>query len=112
MHYSTVADIHAMMVVTSTRGGQVGAERRFLLESQWPLRAGPMPSSDTLAIAFICASLRRLAADQLHLWAIEDLGSYSRIARSSGRISFVLALGSGAAKLNQLGNGCSISCRL
>jgi hypothetical protein len=32
MHDATAADVYTMMVVSSTRGRQVGAERRFLFE--------------------------------------------------------------------------------
>jgi hypothetical protein len=40
MPHPTAADRHAMMAVPTTRTCQVGAERRFLLKSQWPPRVG------------------------------------------------------------------------
>jgi hypothetical protein len=34
MHDPAATDVHAMMVVSTTRSSQVGAESRFLLESE------------------------------------------------------------------------------
>ncbi len=101
--YSTVADIHTMMAVPTTRGRQMGAQRRFLLQSRWPARVGGHVLCDREPVVHSIAPRSNFGPRglQLDCWILVSHFD-------------CIALGSGAAKPNrQCGSvQCPADCGL